>query len=222
MNNEDQNKATDYFSATRFDIRPALPALCESVLEIGCGSGATLAWLKDSGYCKHTTGIELVAQQADIAEKVVDRLIQGSIDDMDLASWPERYDLILCLDVLEHLSDPWGLIEKLDYLLKPGGRLVASIPNIRHVSVLLPLLFKGEWKYRERGILDKTHLRFFTRQSAMEMMVASGLTLVQVHALGMKKGSQSRVLNKLTLGVFQDFFASQYLVAVEKKPQGSD
>ncbi|MHB8759491.1 MAG: class I SAM-dependent methyltransferase [Thiobacillus sp.] len=217
MYNEYQNKATGYFSATRFDIQPAIPFFSESVLEIGCGTGATLAWLKDSGRCKSTSGIELVAQQAEIAEKVVDRVIQGSVDDIDLASWTEHFDLILCLDVLEHLNDPWGLVGKLHGLLKPGGRLVASIPNIRHISVLVPLLFRGEWVYKERGILDKTHLRFFTRKSAIELATCSGLTLISVHELGLKNKSISSKANKITLGMFRDFFAAQYLVAVENR-----
>lgn len=216
MKNYYQDKAVDYFSAIRYEIQSALPAFSESALEIGCGSGATLAWLKESGRCKSTTGIELVAKQADLAKTLVDRVIQGSIDDIDLTAWPDRFDLILCLDVLEHLNDPWALVYKLEHLLKPGGSLVASIPNIRHISVLVPLLFNGEWKYRERGILDKTHLRFFTRNSAIDLVTCSGLTLVSVNELGLKKKSISCKLNKLTLGLLRDFFASQYLIAVKK------
>lgn len=221
MDNDYQSKASDYFSNTRTDIEPALPSFSESVLEIGCGTGATLAWLKTSGYCNFTTGIELVAQQAKSAEKVVDRIIQGSIETVDFASWTERFDLILCLDVLEHLYDPWALIDRLSRLLKPGGRLVASIPNIRHISVLVPLLFQGTWTYSERGILDKTHLRFFTKKSAIHLMTCGGLKMVCVKELGLQSKSISTVLNKLTLGIFRGFFAAQYLIAVEKRSSSS-
>lgn len=217
MDNDYQSKATGYFSNTRTDIEPAIPSFSESILEIGCGTGATLAWLKTSGRCKFTTGIELVAQQAESAAKVVDRVVQGSIETVDLASWTERFDLILCLDVLEHLNDPWELIERLSRLLKPGGRLVASIPNIRHISVLVPLLFQGEWTYSERGILDKTHLRFFTKKSAIHLVTCSGLSMVCVKELGLQSKSISSILNKLTMGLFRGFFASQYLIAVEKR-----
>ena len=216
MDNDYQSKETGYFSNTRTDIEPAIPPFSESVLEIGCGTGATLVWLKTSGRCRFTTGIELVAQQAESAAKVVDKVIQGSIETVDLASWPERFDLILCLDVLEHLNDPWELIERLGRLLKPGGRLVASIPNIRHISVLVPLLFQGEWTYKERGILDKTHLRFFTKKSAIQLVTGSGLKLAFIKGLGLQSKSISSKLNALTIGMFQEFFASQYLIAVEK------
>jgi len=217
MHNDYQSKATGYFSNTRTDIEPAIPSYSESVLEIGCGTGATLAWLKTSGHCKFTTGIELVAQQAESATKVVDHVIQGGIETIDLASWTERFDLILCLDVLEHLDDPWEIIEKLSRLLKPGGRLVASIPNIRHISVLVPLLFQGKWTYSERGILDKTHLRFFTKKSAIHLVTCSGLTMAYIQGLGLQNKSISSMLNKLTIGMFQDFLAAQYLIAVEKR-----
>lgn len=217
MDNDYQSKATGYFSNARTDIEPAIPSFSESVLEIGCGTGATLAWLKTSGRCKFTTGVELVTQQAESAEKVVDRVIQGSIETIDLASWTERFDLILCLDVLEHLYDPWSLIEKLSGLLSPGGRLVASIPNIRHISVLVPLLLQGEWTYSERGILDKTHLRFFTKKSAIHLVTCSGLIVMCVKELGLQSKSISSLLNKLTMGMFREFFTAQYLIAVEKR-----
>ena len=211
-----QNKVSNYFSNTRKDIEPALPIYSESVLEIGCGTGATLEWLKTSGRCKFTTGIELIASQADRAAQVVDRVIQGSIETIDLASWTECFDLILCLDVLEHLNDPWEIIERLGHLLKPNGRLVASIPNIRHISVLVPLIFRGEWTYRERGILDKTHLRFFTKKSAIHLMTCGGLTMTYVKELGLQGKSVSSKLDKLTGGMLRGFLASQYLIAVEK------
>lgn len=217
MDNDYQSKATGYFSNTRTDIEPALPHFSASVLEIGCGTGATLAWLKASGRCKSTTGIELVAEQADSASAVVDRVIQGSIESVDLKSWVERFDLILCLDVLEHLNDPWALIENLSELLQPGGRLVASIPNVRHIRVLVPLLFKGEWTYSGSGILDKTHLRFFTKKSAIDLVTGSGLVTVSVKELGLQGKSISSTFNKLSLGIFREIFACQYLIAVEKR-----
>lgn len=220
MDNLYQSKENSYFANTRTDIEPAIPHFSESVLEIGCGTGTTLAWLKASGRCKSTTGIELVAQQAECAAGVVDRVIQGGIEAIDLTPLTEHFDLILCLDVLEHLNDPWELVERINRLLKPGGRLVASIPNIRHISVLAPLLFQGEWAYRERGILDKTHLRFFTKKSAIQLVTGSGLKLAFVKGLGLHSKSISSKLNALTIGMFRDFFASQYLIAVEKPVPG--
>ena len=90
----------------------------------------------------------------------------------------KKFDLILCLDVLEHLIDPWSVIKKLIYEnLREGGTLIACIPNVRYYNVLLPLLLKKEWKYQETGVLDRTHLRFFTKKTILELISSAGLQL---------------------------------------------
>ena len=124
------------------------------------------------------------------------------------------FDTILCLDVLEHLLDPWGIIRKIDLLLADGGYVIASIPNVQHVSVVGPLL-SGNWELKDEGILDRTHLRFFTKRSAAALMSSSGMSLELVEPL-LWKNSRSGRLNALTAGVFENFLTPQFVVRVRK------
>jgi 2-polyprenyl-3-methyl-5-hydroxy-6-metoxy-1,4-benzoquinol methylase len=212
-------KAAQYFANARSDILPLLPQGCHTVLELGCGNGATLKWLKAEKHCRVTYGIELFPQAASEAAQGVDVVLQGDIERMQL-EWPlKHFDLILCLDVLEHLVDPWQVLQRLVTHLKPGGRLIASVPNVRNWHALGPLLFAGRWAYAETGILDKTHLRFFTRESALQLVAGSGVTVQALARLPLDSNSgRSRLANRLTLGLFKEFLTLQYLIAADKNP----
>lgn len=211
-----EDKPLDYFSSARTELIQVLPGFAERVLEIGCGSGATLAWMKAQGLAGHTTGIELAPQMAEEAGKNVDCLIIGDAETLldGVASDPV-YDLVLCLDVLEHLVDPWRVIEKISRALKPGGIVIASIPNVRHFSVLGPLLFNGRWEYKQAGILDQTHLRFFTKASAARLLRTNDLDVTEVVPI-VRAGSKSDWAKKLSFGLLTDFFTLQYLVCARK------
>ncbi|MCE1183141.1 MAG: class I SAM-dependent methyltransferase [Rhodocyclales bacterium] len=156
-----EDKNTNYFRLVRKDITPLLPAHVERVLEIGCGTGATLAWLKNEGRADWVGGIELNPAAAALARPRLNLLLAGDVDRQIEQLPPQSIDLILCLDVLEHLVDPWQTLQRIESRLRPGGQLIVSLPNIRHYSVLLPLLLRGRWQYAPAGIMDRTHLRFF-------------------------------------------------------------
>lgn len=203
-----------YFDHARREIEPLLPAHAGHVLEVGCGTGATLAWLKNSGRCTRTTGIEIYEAAAEQARARVDELHVGDAEGlMAQAFMPESFDVVLCLDVLEHLVDPWAFVGRVRLLLKPGGLLVASIPNVRHARVVLPLLLQGRWQYEDAGQLDRTHLRFFTRESALQLMQCSGLQLQRWQRRMPPAASRSGLANTLSLGLFKDFLAMSYLAA---------
>jgi SAM-dependent methyltransferase len=212
-----QGKTAAYFAAARRDIEPLLPPNAGRVLELGCGTGATLAWLKSGGRAAQTVGIEIFPAAADEARAAVDRVI---CQDFEHAAAPAdlgRFDLILCLDVLEHLVDPWKTLDRLvrDHLV-PGGTVVLSVPNIRHHSVLLPLAFKGRWDYADHGPLDRTHLRFFTYASALQLLRHPLLGPPKCVRPGFAAGSGKGIFNALTLGVFREFLAFHYLVSAVK------
>jgi 2-polyprenyl-3-methyl-5-hydroxy-6-metoxy-1,4-benzoquinol methylase len=209
-------KDQQYFANARSDILALLPGHCERVLELGCGSGATLKWLKAQGHCQYTMGVELFPQAAELAAQGVDCVQQGDIEQMALTCPENYFDLILCLDVLEHLLDPWQVLARLTRHLKPGGRLIASIPNVRNWHALGPLLFAGQWRYAESGILDRTHLRFFTRDSALQLVSGSGLQVQAMRRLPLAQPGKSRLANQLTLGLFKEFLTLQYLIAADK------
>ncbi len=215
-----RDKPAVYFEQARSEIEPLLPAHAAQVLEVGCGRGATLHWLKASGRCEHTVGIELFEGAAAAARAVVDEVHSGNAEVLvQHALSPAAFDLVLCLDVLEHLVDPWAFMGQVQRLLKPGGQVVASIPNVRHARVVLPLLLQGRWQYEDAGQLDRTHLRFFTRESALQLMQrpstaeAGGLQLVRWLRRMPPRLSRSGLTNLASMGLLQDFLAMSYLIA---------
>lgn len=205
-------KKRNYYLNVRTEIKPLLPDKMDYVLEIGCGAGDTLAWLKNDYNCKWTAGVELFTEAAEAAKSKVDILVEGNIEQLQLPFKQASFDLILCLDVLEHLSDPWNVIQQLHVLLKPGAVLIASIPNVRHFSVMRDLFTRGRWDYKKDGILDKTHFRFFTRQTALELLESSGLVVDKVHTIGKPEGIKQKAFNIITLALMKYLFEYQYLI----------
>jgi 2-polyprenyl-3-methyl-5-hydroxy-6-metoxy-1,4-benzoquinol methylase len=146
------------------------------VLELGCATGYMSEVLRARG-C-YVVGVERDPLMAEVAEQRCDRLIVGDLDLLDLAEElaGERFDVIVAADVLEHLRDPLQVLRSLRPLLAEGGYLVASIPNVAHGSVRLALL-EGRFPYQERGLLDRTHLRFFTRESFGQLLEDAGFLI---------------------------------------------
>ena len=215
--NEYEKKEVVYFSNTRTEIKDLLPTFSESVLEVGCGNGATLKWLKESNLCKTTSAIELVENMAREAKKTVDYVLVGDCEKIVLELTPNSYDLILCLDVLEHMIDPWTFIENVQKSLKPGGYIISSIPNIRNANVLVKLLFKKTFKYEDHGLLDKTHLRFFTKISAQELMRIGLLNIEKSITNPIPLTSKTGIFNLLTFGIFKELLTTQFLIKSIKK-----
>ncbi len=149
----------------------------KSVLELGCATGYFTKVLVERG-C-NVVGVELDPAAAEIAEKWADRVIVGNLDDGDV--WAsledETFDVIVMGDVLEHLRDPLNSLRHAVRKLKPSGFVVTSLPNIAHGDVRMSLL-KGDFRYRETGLLDRTHMRFFTLDSARELLTQAGLVVV--------------------------------------------
>lgn len=209
-----QQKDPIYYEGYREDILPLLPKHVGRVLEVGCGTGNTLAYLKDNNYCDWTCGVELFPDAAVIAKDRVDLFFQANIETFDLPIELHSIDTILCLDVLEHLVNPEAVIQKLHQYLAPGGAIVASLPNVRHYTVLFPLLFQDKWEYQDNGILDKTHLKFFVKETAINLMESSGLSVTKViQSLAFRR---SIFVNALTFGLFKSFLTWQYLIKVKE------
>lgn len=142
------------------------------VLDIGCGSGAIGRALKERGI-QNIFAVEVDAQARENAAGIYAR-VGSSLSDFA----GQRFDVILLLDVLEHLTNPDAFLKEAIDLLSPGGTMLISVPNIAHWSVRLPLLF-GFFKYTQRGILDKTHFQFFTRRRLRRLIKNQG-TLKQL------------------------------------------
>ena len=144
------------------------------VLELGPATGSMTRALVELKRCT-VVAVEVDEAMAEQARPFCERLIIGDLERLDWADTfgEERFDVIIAADVLEHLSDPWRCLEAIRGLLRPEGFIVISIPNIAHGAVLGRLL-QGRFPYQEKGLLDRTHLRFFTRFDLEDMLLATG------------------------------------------------
>jgi 2-polyprenyl-3-methyl-5-hydroxy-6-metoxy-1,4-benzoquinol methylase len=156
------------------------------VLELGPATGYMSRVFSERG-CT-VVGIEVDAGMAERAARFCERIVVGDLDTLDLEAelGEERFDAIVAADVIEHLKDPLGALRRLRPFLKEDGCFVISIPNVAHGSVRLALL-SGRFEYRPWGLLDSTHLRFFTRETFERLLDEAGLSLVEMrrHELGL-------------------------------------
>jgi 2-polyprenyl-3-methyl-5-hydroxy-6-metoxy-1,4-benzoquinol methylase len=130
--------------------------------------------------------------------------------------FPPGFDYVVCGDILEHLKDPYAILRRIMEWLNPGGKLLVCLPNIRNYRVLQDLLILGEWKYVPAGILDRTHLRFFTRRSCKRMLQEAGFDVYHDHMV--VDGGRKRMFDRMTLGLFEEFLGAQIFVCGSKKP----
>jgi O-antigen biosynthesis protein len=170
-----------YFGRDRPEVAALVPLASGRVLDVGCSSGGLGRRLREERRATVIHGIEQHPESVAAARAVLDEVIDLDLESDQRAalvrSRMASYDVLVLADVLEHLRDPWTVLEDLVAVLRPGGIVVVSIPNVRVASVVLPLLFRGRFTYRDRGVLDRTHLRFFTRSSARELLEGAGLTI---------------------------------------------
>jgi SAM-dependent methyltransferase len=204
-----------YFS----DAKPVLLELVDPaglrVLDAGCGEGGNGALMKRAGAAGFV-GIELDAAAAEQARVVLDRVVEGDLAGLDLeALGPSTFDLVLTIDVLEHLVAPVEVLSRLVGLLKPGGFLVASIPNVAHVWVFANLLAQ-RWPQQDRGIFDRTHLRFFARHDMIALLEGAGLEVVTVRPWFTRHRPLQAAALVASLYVFRNFWARQFLLVGRK------
>jgi 2-polyprenyl-3-methyl-5-hydroxy-6-metoxy-1,4-benzoquinol methylase len=151
------------------------------VLDVGPGNGAISRWLRDQKQCT-AVGIEYSQEAAAVAQPIFQKLIIGSIEDAAVVSQAAGlgpYDTIVFADVLEHLVDPWAVLRAMHTLLKPEGHILISVPNVANWMLRLNLLI-GRFDYTDGFIMDRTHLRWFTRRTARAMATSSGYEVVEV------------------------------------------
>ncbi len=175
-----------------------IPLSAQLILEIGCGSGATgQRYLRRNPRARYI-GLEIQESDAALARQHLTECHVGSIESVDILQLTQGAapDCIVFGDVLEQLQDPWALLKKLSSQLAPGGCIAACVPNTGHWSVLTQLL-SGQWPYADTGLFDRTHMRFFTRQSLIQLFQSAGLTITDVRQRQKMPPSNAQVMPAL-------------------------
>jgi 2-polyprenyl-3-methyl-5-hydroxy-6-metoxy-1,4-benzoquinol methylase len=208
---EAHRRPDTYYTGVRRDVVALIPEGTDSILEVGCAAGGTGQLLRGMGI-KRLIGVELLPHYADLARPYYTEVIVGDAEELQLDHLAEgSLDCILYSDVLEHFRDPWAVLRRHVKLLRPGGHVVASIPNVRYYKAVQDLVLMGEWKYGDAGILDRGHLRFFTWKSIERLFRECGLEIVALRK-NVRGSHVLRLLNKVLLNRLYPFLVKQYLV----------
>lgn len=209
------SKPGTYYGNTRAEMLDFLPPGTGRVLEIGCGDGTFGAAMKAWGVAQ-VIGIELFEDAARAAATRIDRVLHTDALQGIQRLAGETFDCIVCNDVLEHLPDPWTVLRQAHGLLNPGGVVVASIPNLRYFPVLKDLVLRGEFEYQRDGVLDRTHLRFFTRKSIGRLFEGTGYSVRAVEGIrGIVFPWKFGLLNRMLGRRFEDSRYMQFACIAE-------
>lgn len=208
----------DYFTYIRKDLVDCIDASADRpirVLEIGCGCGATLLSIRNRYSQAQLFGIELNTSAAEDAKLVAEVSIRN-IERTGLGFPTGFFDYIIFADVLEHLVDPWRILAEMKPCLATSGQILASIPNVTHYSVIRELI-NGYWTYRDAGILDRTHLRFFTAREITGLFNSAGYPYVALKSLPhLEKTEDLEFIDRLSALTSKEmvpqYHAYQYLV----------
>lgn len=209
-------KPSDYFSIFRKEMVQYVPTDAKFILEIGCGEGHLAAHLK-STMNTEVWGIEYEPDQAALAASKLDKVLAGDALIM-LDNVPDNYfDTVICNDVLEHLYDPYSVLAKIKSKLKPNGTVISSLPNVRYFRNLSDLIFNKNWDYTANGILDVTHIRFFTCKSIVKMYENAGFEIVTHEGINKTKSIRPLLLNIFTFNSFWDIGYLQFATVAKIK-----
>jgi 2-polyprenyl-3-methyl-5-hydroxy-6-metoxy-1,4-benzoquinol methylase len=218
-------KDNDYFSWNRPELLLFVKEFYSknskigSVLEVGSANGIFGQELKKEFDIKKYVGIEYMEDSAKEGSKRIDISLNDNIENLKketikILDNDGPFDLIIFADVLEHLVDPWSVLEKIKPYLKPSGKILISVPNMGNIEVVKKLIF-DKFDYQESGILDKTHLRFFTHSFLYEFLKKTKFNVLyesnfnDLHILKLK------LFNYLTFGFFKTLFIRQFYIIVE-------
>lgn len=197
------DKPKGYFRWMRDEMLPFIPDDVERILEVGCGSGAFAQLLKQNRNVE-MWGMDIHEDAVKDAYAIFDKVLINNIE-KDAVDLPLNYfDCILFNDVLEHLAYPWNVLSDIRKYISSSGYVVASIPNVRYYDNLKKLLINKDWQYETKGILDITHLRFFTEKSIVNMFEKSGYRVIQIKGINSRYRSKKFRLMNLLLGGWLD------------------
>jgi len=173
-----------YFQSTRTDMLEFLPSEYSKVLDVGCCNGNFKQLLnKPSEYW----GVEPFEKSAEVAKTKIDKVLIGLYDEVADEIPDNYFDLIIAFDVIEHLEQPWNFLQSIKKKMTANASIILSIPNVRYIDHLKELLYKKDWKYKDEGILDITHLRFFTEKSIVRLLNENGFEIEKMKGINPAK-----------------------------------
>jgi 2-polyprenyl-3-methyl-5-hydroxy-6-metoxy-1,4-benzoquinol methylase len=212
-------KDAGYFSGVRSDILEELPRdPAARILEIGCGTGATGETALATGRAGFYRGVEFDPESAQRARSVLTDVVFANVETIDPALIADSYDVLILSEVLEHLIDPWGVMKALAPFVKPGGRVYASSPNISHHKVIRSLL-SGRFDYEVSGVMDRTHVRWFTPATYRAMFEEAGFQTLSVGPVA-PYPRKARLINRLSGGRLAHLFQVQIMYKGRKAGPG--
>mgnify|MGYP001203862255 CR=1 FL=1 len=210
------NHAPEYFAGDRRQVLKYIPPSVKRTLEFGCGFGGFSALLKKE-FGAETWAVEINTAAAQEAAKKLDRVINADAAGC-LEELPDGYfDCIIFLDILEHLVDPYSLLLGVKSKLAREGCIVASIPNIRYYRKFVDFVVHGNWDYEDAGILDKTHLRFFTYKSIIKTFDQTGFEIITLAGIHPTHSRTYRIIKILLCGLVADLRYRQFAVVARPK-----
>lgn len=181
---EHEVKHDTYYRHVRRELFPFVPRRTRRLLDIGCGAGQVASTLKRERGLEFAAGVEIVEEAYHVARQVLDAAVLANIEETDLDFPPASFDCIICADVLEHLKEPEQALRKLAALLHEDGVIVMSLPNARYRDVI-DMLSHGYWSYMPEGIMDSTHLRWFTRRNIPAFVREAGMEVLHYQPLSL-------------------------------------
>jgi len=210
------NPGSEYFHGQRSDVADLVPVNCQRVLDVGCGYGGLGRNLHARGVAQ-IFGVEINPDAASHLNDIYTDYWIGDVEQVLLPVTTAAFDCIVFADVLEHLRDPWCTLKRYLHWLKPGGYVVASIPNVRNLALLYNLAIRGRWRYEESGLLDRTHLRFFTRGEIHELFTSAGLEIELIKENHDKLSLPRRIIAAPLLALIPDLGVCQYLIRSRRR-----
>ena len=211
------NSTPGYWSQPRPELIPFITQRRARVLEVGCAEGRFLATLPG---VEETWVIE-PTQAAEVAQSRLQHVFQGTFQECE-ANLPLRhFDVIICNDVIEHMTDHDDFLARIGAYLAPGGAIIGAIPNVCFYDNMFDYLFEKDWHYTDAGILDRTHLRFFTETSLRDSLIRHGFTIEELSGInkdylvartsrGYRRLTLAKLLAAVTFGWFDDIRYLQF------------
>lgn len=211
---------TKYFESDRPEMLRFITNEPKISLEVGCREATHSKLLKEKLQIKETWGIEPEKNEKMIlqAKANLDNFISDYLTS-DTKDLPNNYfDLVIFNDVLEHMYDPWDILIQTKELLNDDGIVIISLPNIRHKSILKKLIFNDSFEYQEEGLLDITHIRFFTKKTMIKMLEDCGYEIIKIESLVQEKMKlRKRFFNFISNNKFKTMDVFQFGITAKKK-----